>query len=136
MVAGTIVTLVSLPIYALFSHWFGVLGLAMASNVGIALQTCVIAGLLHQRRMVSLASLDFAEMGRCLLAALVSGAAVGLLVGWVTGMLLKAMPGQIFWVNLAVIVAGTGLWVLIAQWVLEQSGSALPRVMRKRLGLG
>jgi hypothetical protein len=27
-----------------------------------------IAVLLHQRRMVSLASLDYAEMGRCLLA--------------------------------------------------------------------
>ncbi len=69
MAAGTIVTLVSLPIYAALYHWHGAMGLAIASDIGIALQTVTIARLLHQRRMVSLASLDYAELGRCLLAA-------------------------------------------------------------------
>ena len=69
MAAGTIVTVVSLPIYAAFYHWYGAMGLAIASDIGIALQTLTIAVLLHQRHMVSLASLDYAELGRCLLAA-------------------------------------------------------------------
>ena len=76
MAAGTMVTLVSLPIYYALYHWQGAMGLAIASDIGIALQTVTIAVLLHQRRMVSLASLDYAELGRCLLAALAGGAAV------------------------------------------------------------
>ena len=73
MVASTIVTVVSLPIYYSLFHWRGATGLALASDAGIALQTLTIALLLHQRRMVSLASLDYVEMGRCLLAALTAG---------------------------------------------------------------
>ena len=38
-------------------------GLALASDAGIALQAASLAVLLHQRRMVSLASLDYAEIG-------------------------------------------------------------------------
>jgi putative peptidoglycan lipid II flippase len=136
MLAGTAVTLVSLPIYWTLFHWYGAMGLAMASNVGIALQTGVIAVLLHQRHMVSLASLDFAEMGRCLLAAVVSGTGVGLLFGWLDGALHSAIPGHVYWIDLAVLVAGSALWLLIVKWVLEKSGSALPRVAMKRLGMG
>jgi len=76
MVAGTIVTLVSLPLYYALYHWHGAMGLAIASDIGIALQTVTIALLLHQRRMVSLASLDYAELGRCLLASVASGGGV------------------------------------------------------------
>jgi hypothetical protein len=32
-------------------------------------------------------------------------------------------------------MAGTVLWLAIVKWVLEKSGSALPRVAMKRLGL-
>ena len=70
MVAGTIVTAISLPIYIALFHGFGAMGLAFASDIGIAMQTLTIAGLLHQRHMVSLASLDYRELGRCLAAAL------------------------------------------------------------------
>ena len=81
MIAGTIVTAVSLPIYNALFHWQGAVGLAIASDIGIAMQTLSIAVLLHRRHMVSLASLDFTEMGRCLLAALCAGAAVALSSG-------------------------------------------------------
>ena len=43
---------------------YGAMGLAFASDIGIAMQTLAIAGLLHQRHMVSLASLDYRELGR------------------------------------------------------------------------
>ena len=137
MAAGTAVTLVSLPIYSSLYHWYGAMGLAIASNLGIALQTLTIAVLLHKRRMVSLASLDYAEMGRCLMAGLASGAAVWAFVAGLSGLVGRLgashLRAQIRWVDLAVLVIGTALWLLIARWVLEKAGSALPRVMMKRL---
>ena len=115
------------------------MGLAIASNLGIALQTVTIAVLLHQRRMVSLASLDYAELGRCLLAAAAGGAGVRA-VTWGLGRLLGPMgwsllPAQIRWTDLGLLLAGAVVWVAIAKWVLEKTGSELPRVAMKRLGL-
>jgi putative peptidoglycan lipid II flippase len=136
MAAGTIVTLISLPIYYSLYHRYGAIGLAVASDLGIAMQTVALAVLLHQRRMVSLASLDYAEMGRCLLAAVASGAGIGLLFWWLGGVAHRAVPGPVQWVDLAVLLAGTALWVVVARWVLEKTGSALPRVAMKRLGMG
>jgi putative peptidoglycan lipid II flippase len=136
MAAGTAVTLVSLPIYYSLYHGYGAIGLAVASDLGIALQTVVLAVLLHQRRMVSLASLDYTEMGRCLLAAVASGAGAWLLFWWLGGVAHRAVPGHVQWVDLAVLLAGTALWVVVAHWVLEKTGSALPRVAMKRLKMG
>jgi putative peptidoglycan lipid II flippase len=111
----------------------------MASNIGIALQTLTIALLLHQRRMVSLASLDYAEMGRCLLAAVAAGAAV-----WGTMLGLHALVGPAGGTHLrleartfdvAELVVGSAVWMLVAVFVLEKTGSALPRAAMKRLGL-
>jgi putative peptidoglycan lipid II flippase len=136
MLASTIITLVAFPLYGLGHLWLGTPGLVLASDAGIALQAICLAVLLHQRHMVSLASLDYAEIGRCLLAAVVSGAAAGLLFGWLGGVARRAQPGHIRWIDLAVLVAGMALWALIAKWVLEKSGSALPRVAMKRLGMG
>jgi putative peptidoglycan lipid II flippase len=104
------------------------------------MQAVSLAVLLHQRRMVSLASLDYAELGRCLLAALVSGAAVWTVV-WGFGGLLgylgqSHLPAQVRWTDLGELLAGTLVWVVVAKWVLEKTGSALPRVTMKRLGLG
>jgi putative peptidoglycan lipid II flippase len=86
--------------------------------------------------MVSLVSLDYAEMGRCLLAAVVSGTGIGVVFWWLGGVAHEAMPGQVYWIDLGVLLAGTALWLLVAKWVLEKTGSALPRVAMKRLGLG
>ncbi len=141
MIASTIVTLVSLPIYNALFHWRGATGLALASDVGIALQTLTVALLLHQRRMVSLASLDYREMGRCLLAALTAGAGTGLLA-WGLGELAHHLPALAalrhahYWTDAVILLAGLALWTLIVKWTLEKSGSALPRVALRRLGLG
>jgi putative peptidoglycan lipid II flippase len=138
-VAGTIITIVSWPIYVALFHWYGAMGLAIASNIGIALQTVTIAVLLHQRHMVSLASLDYQELGRCLLAAFTSGAGVWLAV-WVTRGLLVHLPGAPLLrhtrlTDLAVLVVGSAVWLAITKTVLEKAGSALPRVALRRLGL-
>ncbi len=118
------------------------MGLAVASDIGIAMQTLTIAVLLHKRRMVSLASLDYRELGRCLLAAIASGVAVWTVFSWVGGIAMQAWaarygsPTHSRWAELAVLMAGTGLWLAVADWVLGKVGSVLPAVARQRLGLG
>ena len=139
MLASTIIVLAAFPLYGIGFRLNGSAGLALASDAGIALQASTLAILLHRRHMVSLASLDYAELGRCLLAALASGAVVWFFiwgVGRLPGHLLGAhLSLRIQWTDLALLVAGSALWVTIAKWVLEKTGSALPRVMMKRLGL-
>jgi len=140
MLASTIIVLVAFPLYHMGSERWGTAGLALASDAGIALQAITLAVLLHQRRMVSLASLDFAEMGRCLLAGVGSGAGVWLLIwelGRLTGRLAGAhLAAQTRWIDFAMLIVGTALWVAMARWILERTGSALPRVAMRRLGLG
>jgi putative peptidoglycan lipid II flippase len=138
MVAGTAVTVASLPLYAVLYREQGVLGLAIASDLGIALQTVTIAVLLHRRHMVSLASLDYTELGRCLLASLASGAAVGMVVLGM-GSLPGHLPGvallrQVRWMDLGTLVVGSAVWLAVTKWVLEKTGSALPKVAMSRLG--
>jgi len=138
MVASTIVTVVSLPIYDLLFHWRGALGLALASDIGIALQTLTIALLLHKRRMVSLASLDYVEMGRCLLASCAGGAAAWFAAFALAG-LFRHLP-RVAELHHAraitdtlVLAVGVAAWTAVTMWILEISGSALPRVAMRRL---
>jgi putative peptidoglycan lipid II flippase len=139
MAAGTAVTVVSWPMYAVLYHWHGAMGLAVASDLGIALQTATIAVLLHQRRMVSIASLDFAELGRCLGAALAAGGVVWAAIWGLSHlpiqMLHSHLPAHIRWTDLSLLVVGCVLWLAITAWTLEKTGSALPKVAMKRLGL-
>ncbi len=140
MIAGTVVTVVSLPVYAAMFRWHGAVGLAIASDFGITLQTLSVALLLHQRKMVSLVSLDFVELGRCAVAALTSGAVVWSLFAGGLELLWKALGRDYAagsrWVDLAILLAGSLVWLLVTKWVLEQVGSMLPRVAMKRLGMG
>lgn len=140
MVASTAVTIVSLPVYFELYHWLGATGLALASDIGIALQTLTIAVLLHRKRMVSLASLDYVEMGRCVLAA-----ATGGLGAWLVAEGIDFFSHHVRAVatlhhaqklsDAAVLLAGGVVWTFMIKWMLENSGSALPRVVLRRLGL-
>jgi putative peptidoglycan lipid II flippase len=73
MVAVTIITFVSLPMYAFFFHTFGVVGLAWASDIGIGVNLVALAGLLHYRKLVSLGELRWDELGKAALTAVVAG---------------------------------------------------------------
>ena len=74
MVAATVVTAASLPVYWALFHSFNVVGLALASDIGIFANTAVLAWLLHRKGLVSLAGLRWAELGKALLVAAISGA--------------------------------------------------------------
>ncbi len=135
MAAGTVITVLSLPVYAAFYHWHGAVGLAIASNIGIALQTITIAVLLHKRRMVSLASLDYPELGRCLFAAIASGAVVWIVFSWLTGIAIRHWTIPVRIADLAILILGSILWLAITDRILLRTGSALPKVARRRLHL-
>ena len=72
-------------------------------------------------------------------AAIGSGAAVWAVFTWG----LAKAGGALGWnpaaanraIEAGVLVAGTVLWLVVARWVLEKTGSALPRVALKRLQL-
>jgi putative peptidoglycan lipid II flippase len=52
MLAGTAITIASLPVYALLFHRWNVVGLSIASDIGIAAHTVTLACLLHRNRLV------------------------------------------------------------------------------------
>jgi putative peptidoglycan lipid II flippase len=126
--------------YAALYHWHGAMGLALASDLGIAIQTGTIAVLLHRRHMVSLAGLDYKEMGRCLLAGLAAGGVVWTIIWGVDYLPFDVLHTQVAsakrWTDLAILVGGSAVWIVIAKWILERTGSALPGVAMKRLGMG
>ena len=124
-ISGTVVTLVSIPAYALLFHHIGVDGLAIASDLGIFAHTVSLAVLLHRNRLVSIASLDGGELMRAF------GAALAGYAGAVTA--IRFMPkGQGHLSEVLAIVVGTLLWAGLAAATLELTGSGLIRQVLRR----
>src|SRR6202162_777462 len=73
MAAVTVITGASLPVYALLFHRYGVVGLAYASDIGIGANLLALALLLHYRKLVSLRTLRWDELGKSTLTAIVAG---------------------------------------------------------------
>jgi len=73
MVASSLITIASLPLYALLFRTLSVTGLAIASDLGIAANTIAIAFLLHIRGMVPFGDLRWKELGKAALIGTVSG---------------------------------------------------------------
>ena len=124
LVASTIVTAVALVIYKLLYAGSGPVGLAYASDIGIVIQTATLAILLHRRKMVSLAGLDYRELSRSVVAAAASYAALALLLHiWHP----TRRTGE-----LAILLAASVLWLVISSGVLLALGSSLPRQLSSR----
>jgi putative peptidoglycan lipid II flippase len=73
MVAVSVITLASLPVYSTLFHTFGVVGLAWASDIGIGVNLVALAFLLHYRKLVSLGEMRWGELGKAALTAVVAG---------------------------------------------------------------
>jgi putative peptidoglycan lipid II flippase len=119
MAAGVVVTLVSLPVYWSLFHAAGAVGLSMASDLAILLQTVVLAIMLHRRGMVDLSGLEGAELSRTLLAAVVS-------LGAVYGLRQVLPAAGRFRSDLLLLAVGTLIWMVAAGATLKLTGSALP----------
>jgi putative peptidoglycan lipid II flippase len=73
MVASTVVTLASIPMYAALFHAYSVVGLVMASNLGIAANCLVMAILLHKRKLVLISGLPWRELAKAIITAVIAG---------------------------------------------------------------
>src|SRR5262249_14326049 len=74
MVAVSVITVLSLPIYSFFFHTFGVVGLAWASDAGIGINLLALAGLLAFRGLVPAGGLRWKELGKSTVVSIVAGA--------------------------------------------------------------
>jgi len=126
MVAGTVILLLSLPLYWELYHLQGATGLVIASDTGILAQTLAMAVLLNTGGLVRLSGLGWMEMGRALVAALVAG---GVLVAFVYGV--PQLAG--FVGALIQLIVGTVLWVSCCYGVLQVTGSRLPEEIKGRI---
>jgi putative peptidoglycan lipid II flippase len=75
MVAGTLITAASIPVYWGMFRQFGVPGLVWASNIAIFTHTTVLALMAHQRGLVPLDGLKWRELGKAFIAAAIAWAA-------------------------------------------------------------
>ena len=73
MVAGTIITVASLPMYAWLFHQYSAVGLTIASDVGIFAHTVVLVTLLHRKRLVPISGLPWGELSKTVITALAAG---------------------------------------------------------------
>ena len=73
MVASTLITAASYPMYAALFHKFSTVGLAMASDLGIAANCLALALLLHRRKLVSFIQLQWREIGKAAVTAVGAG---------------------------------------------------------------
>jgi putative peptidoglycan lipid II flippase len=125
-ITGTLITILSIPMYKLLFQTHGLTGLAIASDIGIFVQTATLAILLHRKRLVSLGHLEFGELGRALLAALLAYAAAATATHFLPGV-------STYRRDLVTIGAASVVWLGVAAGVLLATGSTLPRqVLRRR----
>lgn len=73
MIAATALTVASLPLYSALFRNFSVMGLAIASDLGIVANTLVLAVLLHRRGLVPAADMKWKELGKAALTAVIAG---------------------------------------------------------------
>lgn len=125
-ITGTLITVLSVPIYAVLFRLFDLKGLALASDLGIFIQTATLAVLLDRRKLVSFADLEWAECARALLAAVVAGAGA-----W--GIAHSLPLAQSHMADLVTLTAGSLAWAALAAVTLHLTGSKLLHQLRSRV---
>ncbi len=125
MLSGTVVTIVSIPVYALLFRSMGLQGLVIASDLAIAAHTVALAVLLHRRRMVSLPEMEWAELGKALLASVCGASAA-------SALLYRMPPAIGHGAHLLRMLLGSGLWLAVVYGLLRWTRSVLPDAVLRR----
>jgi putative peptidoglycan lipid II flippase len=73
MIASTLITIASYPMYSALYHVYSTVGLVIASDLGIAANCLVLAILLQQRKLVSTGGLPWGELGKAGITAAIAG---------------------------------------------------------------
>jgi putative peptidoglycan lipid II flippase len=124
-ITGTLITILSIPMYKLLFQTHGLTGLAIASDIGIFVQTASLAILLHRKRLVSLAHLEIPELARALLAALVAYAVTAAAAHFLP-------PVSTHRRDVLTIAAASLVWATAAFLTLQLTGSKLPAQILRR----
>ncbi len=125
MVASTVITVASLPVYAAMFRNYGVTGLVVASDIGILMHTVTLAWLLQRADLVRLRGLPWLELAKAFATAIFAGAAAyGVsrsvhITGHRSADLLAISLIGITWLAATLV----GLWI---------TRSTLPRELRRR----
>ncbi len=130
MVAVSVITAVSLPIYSSLFHAFGVIGLAWASDLGIGINLLALAWLLHYKKLVSLVEMRWRELGKAAAIAVVAGA-VSLEVAKIVPLAAGHGSRMADVTQLALVSVTWAAAVAAGLWLLR---SELPRDLRRRKG--
>jgi len=129
MLAVSVITAASLPVYSILFHSFGVVGLAWASDIGIGANLLALALLLHYKRLVPLGGLRWGELGKSAITAVVAGG-IGFEVAKII-LLEKSGNGSRLAdvMQLALVSVTWAAAVAAGLWLLR---SDLPRDLRRR----
>jgi len=125
MIASSIITLVSLPLYAVLFGTFSVVGLTIASDVGIFANTVAMALLLHRRKLVMTSALPWKELGK---VAFISLFALALSYGVAHSVTLNGSRAADFLRLFLVSIT----WAAAVAMGLWATRSQLPRALRER----
>lgn len=125
MVASTLIVAAVYPLYWFLFHRMGLVGLAIASDIGITVQTLGLIGLLNAKGLVALRGLEYRELGRAALAATLGGCG---LMG-----LIRVLPhSTTHKADFVQLFCGTAVWFLLCWGVLAATGSTLPQQLTSR----
>ena len=125
MVAATVITAASVPMFGwLFRAW-GIIGLAIGSDIGILAHTVVLAVLLHRRKLVPLGEMRWLEIAKALLVA--AAAALAALYA----MKLVPLTGSRS-DDVKSLVVITCVWSAVVALGLWATRSKLPDALRRR----
>jgi putative peptidoglycan lipid II flippase len=131
MVAVSVITVASLPVYSILFHTFGVVGLAWASDIGIGVNLLALAGLLHYKKLVRLGGLRWGELGKAAMVSAVAGG-VSFEVAKVVPFATAGQGSRVADVTQLALVSVTWLAAVAAGlWLLR---SELPGDLRRRRG--
>ena len=125
MVATTIITVASLPVYSWLFHRYSVIGLAIASDIGIVANTVILALLLHWKKLVPLGEMRWLELGKALLTG-------------VFALALNFFAVQFVFVDgsrradVSAVVLTTLVWGVAVAFGLVATRSELPRALRRK----
>jgi putative peptidoglycan lipid II flippase len=125
MVASTLITIASIPIYNLLYHQHGVVGLAIASDVGILLNTLAMVILLDRARLVPVAELKWGEMTKVFLTAAVAG-----LAAWYAARVVPVAASRKD--DVLAFAIATAVWALVVGLGLKLTKSELPGTLRRK----
>ncbi|HEY4053721.1 MAG TPA: murein biosynthesis integral membrane protein MurJ [Terriglobales bacterium] len=124
MIASSVITLVSLPVYAALFRSFSTVGLVVASDLGIIANCSAMALLLHHRNLVSVRELNWKEIGKAVATAIFAGYLSMRVAGLVVleGRKLADLKALLLTAIAWAVAAAFGLWV---------TRSALPGELRR-----